>query len=753
MRSLRSEALKREGTLAEVLVGEAQYVVLIGDVNDQMRLIAETLASLSLPPEWFDGVFCDPPYALGSDPDADDVIRYVTEGAAMPARDFMGANWSLPTPATWKRARALCKPGAWLGAYGGTQTEDLLSIGIRLGGWERRDAITLLGTSRLVWTQGQGMPKGNRIDAELDEACGAERDAVGIAHADRDPNGYDGNEFQGLVGRPPDGSRSVPQDLTSPATVLGRRFEGFGTDMAPRQEPLMLFRNPIRPVTSEQLYAATGWDHWFVVTTLRNQDRQKKFCSKWGVAHPGDDGIGRKDATDVGGEYAAQVVRFEMQERRARPLHGNAHEWRELRIRYRDGDKWAPWQALAKSKEEPFEAWSVANIAANTAAYGTGGINIDACRTFTDWSDRPDSWKRSGHSAQPDADKLAGCPPGNRIRLHGGGRWPANVVSFHSSSCCLSGTRRARTGIAKEPDGPQSMTLSGASETSLGSDVSYADADGKEIATWLCLAACSSCGDVMLCPEGGSAGECDRCGGELVWQCGYAGLNEQSYAAGVHCAGAAQGTREEWSHERGFIYGGTSGPNGMRYGDSGGAARFFPSFRAEPPPFLYAAKVSGAERDAGLDGRNPGHCLKPLTFGRWSARLFGVRGDASPGPLFLNLYGGTGSEAMAIVLEGGRVVMIEKDAEHAEIARQRISWRLEHPDGDGAIGYRVRERRAAAAKSVKQEKPKRDKATPPQLGLAFDAPQSPTVERCRSCNEEWLEDAGDECAFCGKARV
>lgn len=69
----------------------------------------------------------------------------------------------------------------------------------------------------------------------------------------------------------------------------------------------------------------------------------------------------------------------------------------------------------------------IGTVAANVLQHGTGALNIDECRVGTDWSDRPDSWKRSGHSAKPNANKIA-APAGNGIRCHDAGRWPANLV-------------------------------------------------------------------------------------------------------------------------------------------------------------------------------------------------------------------------------------------------------------------------------------------------------------------------------------
>jgi site-specific DNA-methyltransferase (adenine-specific) len=81
-------------------------------------------------------------------------------------------------------------------------------------------------------------------------------------------------------------------------------------------------------------------------------------------------------------------------------------------------------------------------VVANTMAHGTGGLNIDACRVPTDWSDRPDSWKRSGVSAKPDAKKIAGSAPGIGINCHPAGRYPANLLLCHLPECgdtCAAG--------------------------------------------------------------------------------------------------------------------------------------------------------------------------------------------------------------------------------------------------------------------------------------------------------------------------
>ncbi len=69
---------------------------------------------------------------------------------------------------------------------------------------------------------------------------------------------------------------------------------------------------------------------------------------------------------------------------------------------------------------------------------GTGAINVDGCRVGGGYG-RSESWGRSGHSEQPETEKIAGCPPGIGINQHQLGRWPANLVLSHNFDCADMG--------------------------------------------------------------------------------------------------------------------------------------------------------------------------------------------------------------------------------------------------------------------------------------------------------------------------
>lgn len=124
------------------------------------------------------------------------------------------------------------------------------------------------------------------------------------------------------------------------------------------------------------------------------------------------------------------------------------------------------------------------------------------------------------------------------------------------------------------------------------------------------------------------------------------------------------------------------------------------SDRESATRFLYSAKASRSERDAGLDGmpavewwhgapngyrpdqlntssaggtrnaarsRNHHPTVKPIDLMRWLVRLV-----TPAGGLVLDPFAGSGTTGIAAVLEGREFIGIEREAEYAEIARQRI---------------------------------------------------------------------------------
>jgi len=193
--------------------------------------VAEVLAQME--PRTFDAVLTDPPYAL-ADMTTSKTIDLLQAWLAMQEYNtgagFMGRKWDvMPSPAAWQAVRRVQKPGALLFAFGGTRTQDFLSLGLRLGGYEIRDCI--------AWMHSQGFAKGANISKKLDEEAGAEREVVGRK---RFANGT----YQRATARAGLYSETRGQaKQTAPATDLARDWDDYHSNLRPSHEPIIIAQN------------------------------------------------------------------------------------------------------------------------------------------------------------------------------------------------------------------------------------------------------------------------------------------------------------------------------------------------------------------------------------------------------------------------------------------------------------------------------------------------------------------------------
>jgi len=660
-----------------------------GAAGDWAMVCGDNLAALrELPDDLFDGALLDPPYGLGNRaPTPDDILAFLGGDQLDHGGDFMGVNWSIPAVEFWRELCRVMKPGAAIGVYAGTQADDLLSIGARLGGFVREDAIDVFGTARFAWLQGQGMPHGLNVSRAIDEAAGVEREVVGtVSKADSYTNAT------GIFGGGPDHGGAMR--ITVSTTPHAARWSGYHTQLAPKHEVVLIFRKPARAVTSDELYAATGWDYWHVVTDVRTPETRARMVERYGAVVIPDRG--------------------ETQSRRLRPLHAGVREAHELRWRPEhvvkrfiprrvvdcmgcgesplddgaplacpkcagmfltervrvvvDETKWpGAWRVLARIElGEPYRAWSTDSTAATVLVRGVGAMNIDATRVYTDWNelDRGAAWKRGGHTAKPEARKIGGAPPGNGMSLHSAGRFTPNVVAIHDPACVCRGHRDVQAGRPRgESKAPSTKAAYGAykkrSTVGTMSREEFEACGGAETVAYDCACLCLACGPDVA-PAGGQAAPCPTCGASRLWLCAVAALDAQS---GVRTSGEL---KKSYSRKKAHCYGEFGATQWRGEANSGGASRFVTVLE---PDFHYAAKVAPSERNAGMPAGidNPGLCLKPLSFGVHLATLL-----CPPGGLTLTTNAGTGSEVAAMVIAGCRVLGIERDAAQVEIAHRHI---------------------------------------------------------------------------------
>lgn len=84
----------------------------------------------------------------------------------------------------------------------------------------------------------------------------------------------------------------------------------------------------------------------------------------------------------------------------------------------------------------------------------------------------------------------------------------------------------------------------------------------------------------------------------------------------------------------------------------------------DPARFFYCAKASKKDRGEG----NTHPTVKPVELMRWCVRLV-----ARPGGLVLDPFGGSGTTAVACVMEGRRCILVEREPAYVEIALRRVT--------------------------------------------------------------------------------
>lgn len=328
--------------------------------------------------------------------------------------------------------------------------------------------------------------------------------------------------------------------------------------------------------------------------------------------------------------------------------------------------EWQGWGTALKPAHEPIVVARkplAGTVAANVQEYGTGALNIDACRVYTDWNDA--------------AEKIA-APQGQGIDCNPLGRWPSNFVLSHSAGCVRVGRKKvASSQFNGAPDHPNPGYQGGF--------------NGARPA---CLHA----------PDGTETVDDWRC----VDGCPVKALDDQAgfrHGPGTPSSGS-------WAGD-GLGYGSTSKESERRFTgyepEGGTAARFFHQFPADP--FVYEAKASRTEREAGCESlpakdrgeitgrdsdspgcknprsgksasgaiRNTHPTVKPVALMRWCVRLV-----TPPGGVVLDPYAGSGSTGCGAVPHGFRFIGCELHAEHVAIANARIAWWVEHPSGPTA---------------------------------------------------------------------
>jgi DNA modification methylase len=166
------------------------------------------------------------------------------ENPIVKGRGFMGKEWDalVPAPNTWRALWRVMKPGAYLFAFGGTRTADLITMSIRLAGFEVEDTI--------AWMFGSGFPKRVRLDLAIDTALGMK--AQRPIHGPRPAPSGTANIYSAMAPRD-------EQMVTGAATPEAARFVGHDRALRPGNEPIIVAEKPrLGTVAANAMRYGTG---------------------------------------------------------------------------------------------------------------------------------------------------------------------------------------------------------------------------------------------------------------------------------------------------------------------------------------------------------------------------------------------------------------------------------------------------------------------------------------------------------------
>ena len=222
------------------------FTLLHGDCLDELK----SLDDCSI-----DSIVTDPPYGLSDHKPADVMACLSAWLAGEPyltkKRGFMGKTWDswVPGPEVWRECFRVLKPGGHILAFAGSRTHDLMSIALRLAGFECRDTV--------MWVYGSGFPKSLDVSKAIDGKLTAGRsDSTALKQVNetrpgearirqQSQNGHSGFVGSGDVGP------SVKRD--TPATEAAKQWNGWGTALKPAYEPVLLFRKPLAGTVAENV--------------------------------------------------------------------------------------------------------------------------------------------------------------------------------------------------------------------------------------------------------------------------------------------------------------------------------------------------------------------------------------------------------------------------------------------------------------------------------------------------------------------
>lgn len=470
---------------------------------------------------------------------------------------FMGKSWDASGIAysveMWREALRVLKPGGHLLAFSGSRTYHRMTCAIEDAGFEVRDQI--------MWVYGSGFPKSLDVSKAIDKAGG---DALAW------------RKFSAAYAAAVEASSLTHSDVDRVLGIKSSSCYWARTDhrggMPPRHH----------------------WEQVRALLALPSEFARLYDEAEREVVGHRDRGLS-PGSNHVYGEYSGDT-------RITAPATPAAQQWQG-------------WGTALKPAHEPIcvaRKPLIGTVAANVLQWGTGAINIDACRVGSAGGCKAPA-DAVGHNVGT-INALGGNLNSMRSpSVDGLGRWPANLIHDGSDEVLAAFPQAAgQLADASTSDTPRAgQNVYGAMRRGRGAEAS-ADSENE-----------------------GAVG--------FKMKPGARRLDAGSAARFFYCAKASKSDRSEglegFPLKAGGMVSNTSGQH-MTRRDEGGA----------PGPVA-----------------NHHPTVKPTDLMRYLCRLV-----TPPGGIVMDPFTGSGSTGKAAILEGFSFVGFELSAEYAAIAQARI---------------------------------------------------------------------------------
>lgn len=210
------------------------------------------------PDHQFHACVCDPPYGLTEYP-SELVNQIVTTWVTghdfdfSKQRSYLNADWDggLPQPSTWRQVRRVLRPGGYLLAFASPRTVDLLTLALRLSGFEIRDQIAWVTVGGFPKTQDVGRMLRRRVirRAMSTSPIGAVGNQHGAANDQLAPSR---RRYPNVGGRMRSGVSALPMALPDevmtehePLLTTAAEWDGHRAALKPAHQVIVVARRPL----------------------------------------------------------------------------------------------------------------------------------------------------------------------------------------------------------------------------------------------------------------------------------------------------------------------------------------------------------------------------------------------------------------------------------------------------------------------------------------------------------------------------